>query len=177
MLEGYSWLSPSSHRGKRQQQRGNVKCVTRIPLSLPLYPSVCPEHTNPQQGVGVRTWLQQEAAGRQDASGLSWHTFHPPTPGIVWNMQGGSWSIRSGAPCTSPVSHPARVCFWNLRVPSNTETGVSPQQCWNSSLYPTIIILCLQCWMRSFNSPSSQLFSGSLLVWAAVPALQTQPGS
>lgn len=39
-------------RSKRQQQRGNVKCTTWIPLLLRLYSSVCPEDTKPQQGGG-----------------------------------------------------------------------------------------------------------------------------
>lgn len=112
-----------------------------MPLYLSLYSSVCPEHTKPQQGDGSEPLAP--ARGSRRTRHIWAEVAHIPSTHArhYFNhaAQFRDYQVRK-APCTSPVSDPARFHFRNLPVQANTKTRVSPYQCWNSSLYPTTII-------------------------------------
>lgn len=102
---------------------------------------MCPEHAKPQQGGGSEHLAPTRGFRKTRHIWVELAHISPTHAGhyLKHADQFIDYQVRK-APCTSPVSDPARFCFRNLHVSFNTETSVSPYRCWTSSLYPTKII-------------------------------------
>lgn len=102
---------------------------------------MCPEHAKPQQGGGSEHLAPTRGFRKTRHIWVELAHISPTHAGhyLKHADQFIDYQVRK-APCTSPVSDPARFCFRNLHVSFNIETRVSPYRCWTSSLYPTKII-------------------------------------